>query len=241
MNRETTELIARVVDWADTRLDERQVSRLERYADWLREEAIPAGGLGPKEADRVWDRHIADSLLFAGPFAGGPPANVLDAGTGVGLPGIPLAIMWSETKVTLLDRAGRRTRLVDRACRTLDLKNIEILQSDVDQVTDEYEALTFRSSLRLGDALATTSRLLRIGGVAVFGLTRRAKQPGGTDEALSHGQDIGVDSLPIAVPREVIGEDIWLVRMTRRSMSDASEERRVKRRSGSPNPMTDVP
>ena len=67
-----------------------------------------------------------------------PPDEVLDVGTGVGLPGIPLAILFPETMVTLLDRGGRRVRLLHRAVRVLGLPNVVIAQGDAFAVADEW-------------------------------------------------------------------------------------------------------
>ena len=59
------EIAARAAEYARLDLDSEQEDQLDRYAEWLLNEAIPAGGLGPREGPRIWDRHVADSLLFA--------------------------------------------------------------------------------------------------------------------------------------------------------------------------------
>ncbi|HSQ38228.1 MAG TPA: hypothetical protein VLS92_10090, partial [Acidimicrobiia bacterium] len=59
--RESAELAQRAASWSGRELSPEQLELLTRYADWLRLEAIPAGGLGPREGERVWSRHLADS------------------------------------------------------------------------------------------------------------------------------------------------------------------------------------
>ena len=76
--------------WCGLELSQQQIDALSEYAEWLVAEAIPAGGLGPREASRIWDRHIADSLVFATAWRDVEvPHELLDIGSGVGLPESP--------------------------------------------------------------------------------------------------------------------------------------------------------
>ena len=131
----STEYAQRAAIFAGLGLSEDQIHTLQLYADWLITEAVPAGGLGPREGERLWQRHIGDSLTFAAGWSDVPP-EILDVGTGVGLPGIPLAVLFPDTMVTLLDRGGRRVRLVHRAVRILDLPNVVIAKGDAFSVAD---------------------------------------------------------------------------------------------------------
>ncbi len=117
-----------VAKWAGLDLGGEQEGQLERYAGWLADEALQAGGIGPDEASHVWERHILDSLMFAAGL--GAEEWVLDVGTGVGLPGIPLSIARPETEFLLLDRSGRRVRLIRRIARILGLGNVEVVEAD---------------------------------------------------------------------------------------------------------------
>ena len=108
---------------------------LARFRAFLEQEAIPAGGLGPAEVDRLADRHLHDSLGFSVAWHGEPPPDRLfDIGSGVGLPGIPLAILWPNTEVTLVERSGRRARLLRRSARILGLSGVAVLERDVDDL-----------------------------------------------------------------------------------------------------------
>ena len=126
-------------EWAGTPLTEEQLTKLDLLAIWLVDEAMPAGGLGPREASKVWRRHIADSLAFGVAFKDSePPSEILDVGTGVGLPGIPLALAFPQTSVTLLDRGGRRITLLHRIVGVLELSNVIIEQADIYSVADDH-------------------------------------------------------------------------------------------------------
>jgi len=190
--------------WAGFDLTGSQISRLTEYRQWLLTEGVAAGGIGPNEKDRIDNRHIGDSLLFAAGFAT-PPSEVLDVGSGIGLPGIPLSIMMPETGFTLLDRSGRRVDLMRRVSRVLGLPNIEVIQGDIaDWETADWatrvDGIVSRASL--APELATTifPRLLRPGASAVIGGSWAAPPA-----------VFGFDLLE--VPAMVLDQTVWLLIM----------------------------
>ena len=166
--------VVRVLDWVGSSLESGQWEQLQALAEWLKEEAVGAGGLGPNEPDRIWTRHIADSLAFA--FAwreATPPPRLLDMGSGVGLPGIPLAVLWPETVVTLLDRSGRRVDLARRATRLVKLANIDVQEGEVDRQRPGWEAVVSRAVFPPDEAMRAANTLLAPSGIAVIGLRGR--------------------------------------------------------------------
>jgi 16S rRNA (guanine527-N7)-methyltransferase len=193
-------------------LSDEQIAQLERYADWLETEAIPAGGLGPREADRIWPRHIGDSLAFAVGWPE-PPGELLDMGTGVGLPGIPLAIAFPDTIVTLLDRGGRRIRLLHRAVRMLNLSNVVIAQGDAFSVADEWGGLVFRASIPPPEAIGLANRILEPGATAVLGLSTREEEPERSQDLVSLAAALGLEAEIHRVPRELLDGTSWLLIM----------------------------
>lgn len=209
---DSPELARAAAAWAGHPLDAAHLVRLAQYATWLIDEAIPAGGLGPREADRIWDRHVADSISFAAGWVT-PPVEVLDVGTGVGLPGIPLAILWPETAVTLLDRGGRRIRLLTRAANVLGLDNVHVAQGDVFDVADDWKGIAFRGSVRAPEAVGLASRLLTPDGTAVLGLSRRPEPPDRTRDLVGVGEALGMSMSVTAVPAGVLDGPAWLLIM----------------------------
>ena len=148
-----------------------QWDQLDLLARWLSEEAEAAGGIGPGESDRIWPRHLADSLTFAGGWVDRPPPpRILDVGAGVGLPGIPLAILWPETAITLLDRSGRRFDLARRAVRLLGIDNVEVRLGDVRSEAGEWEGVVFRAVFQPELACRTGQSLVKATGTVVVGL-----------------------------------------------------------------------
>ncbi len=152
-------------------LDPDQVDLMTRFADWLTDEALPAGGIGPNEAASLLDRHLLDSITYLEPIKGLAVPSLLDIGSGAGLPGIPLAITLPETHVLLLDRSGRRCQLAERAVRILGLDNVEIVQGDVRDAVSGWSVVTARASLPAPALLPHLRRIAPTVGI-VGGSTR---------------------------------------------------------------------
>lgn len=81
--------------------------------------------------------HLLDSLAIAPLITG---ERLLDVGSGAGLPGIPLAILYPDRHITLLDSNGKKTRFMQEAKRVLKLDNIEVVQT---RAEDWHPANTF--------------------------------------------------------------------------------------------------
>lgn len=188
-----------------------QRALLDRYRSWLLEEALPAGGIGPEEASRIETRHLADSLAFSTAWKRAPH-QVLDIGSGVGLPGIPLAVLHPEADFELVDRSGRRVDLLERAVRVLGLDNITVTHADIANVSGAYQHVVMRAALPPARAASTIARLLAHGGLAVVGVgEHQAKQEWAEIEQRASAVGLRVELVPITMldsPRS-------LLRMTR--------------------------
>jgi 16S rRNA (guanine527-N7)-methyltransferase len=211
-----------VSTWAQVELGQTQLQQLESYVEWLQGEAIPAGGLGPREGERIWGRHIADSLVFAAGWRGEePPHELLDVGSGVGLPGIPLAIAWPQCRVTLLDRAGRRTRLMLRAIRVLGLENAVVAQGDAFDVADEWHGVVARGAVPAPEFVGLSSKLLDDIGVSVLGLSRRPQRPERASDLVNLAAGLGLHAELVEVPDSVLDAVAWLLIMRRSGVHSA--------------------
>lgn len=155
---------------------EEQRSLLDRFAVWLSTEAVAAGAIGPAEVPRIFDRHIADALMYLAGIGTGC-GTLVDVGSGAGLPGIPLAIATPSCHVTLLDRSSKRSDLARRAARILGLENVEVLTAEADSITDRFEGVVFRASLSIGEATQAFLALGSEDAVGVVGLSRRHERP----------------------------------------------------------------
>ncbi|HEX3785255.1 MAG TPA: 16S rRNA (guanine(527)-N(7))-methyltransferase RsmG [Pseudonocardiaceae bacterium] len=91
----------------------------EQYVDMLTRQGVQRGLIGPREVDRLWDRHVLNSAAVAELI----PANsrVVDVGSGAGLPGIPLAIARPDLSLALLEPMARRIDWLDEVVAELGL------------------------------------------------------------------------------------------------------------------------
>jgi len=112
------------------------VERARRYAEILAGAGVERGLLGPREADRLWDRHILNSAAVAELLGVGD--QIADIGSGAGLPGIPLALARPDLRLTLIEPLLRRS---------------EFLREVVDEVGYD-SAFTFIFSPRRGTEAA---------------------------------------------------------------------------------------
>lgn len=160
--------VGELLDWLGESLDPPRRDLLNNYALWLVEEAMGAGGIGPAEGKRIESRHIAESLSF-GCLLPHTALKVLDIGSGVGLPGIPLAILRPESHFVLLDRSRRRCDLSGRSIRLLGLSNVEVVCEDASFHAHTYDAITMRAALPIDNGLPLLKQILRSNGVAVVG------------------------------------------------------------------------
>lgn len=91
----------------------------QRYADLLVTDGVVRGLIGPREAPRIWDRHLLNSVAIMEMIP--DSVTVLDVGTGAGLPGIPLAIARPDLTVVLVDSLARRTTFLSEVVSSLGL------------------------------------------------------------------------------------------------------------------------
>ncbi|WP_425270697.1 16S rRNA (guanine(527)-N(7))-methyltransferase RsmG [Mycobacterium persicum] len=84
-----------------------RLGRARRYADWLAGCGVERGLLGPREAERVWERHLLNCAVV-GELVN-PGERVVDIGSGAGLPGVPLALARPDLRIILLEPLLRRS------------------------------------------------------------------------------------------------------------------------------------
>ena len=103
-------------------------------------------------------RHLLDSLSIL-PWLQGP--NVLDVGSGAGLPGLPLAITRPDCAFCLLDSNGKRTRFLIQAVAELQLPNVSVVRSRVEdyQPASLFNSVVSRAFATVADMAANAGRL----------------------------------------------------------------------------------
>lgn len=127
--------------------------QIKRYVDILANRGIDWGLLGPRESDRLWDRHVLNSVAVADLVPAG--STVADVGSGAGLPGVPLAILRPDLQVTLIEPLLRRSEFLDGVVAELGLVDrVTVERTRAEEHQGSYDVVTSR-------ALAPLPRLVR--------------------------------------------------------------------------------
>lgn len=100
------------------------------YVERLAGDGITRGLIGPREGERLWDRHLLNSAAMTELLPA--DARVVDVGTGAGLPGIPMAIRRPDLRVDLVEPMLRRTTFLDEVVGELALEHVRVLRGRAD-------------------------------------------------------------------------------------------------------------
>ena len=141
-----------------------EAGRIRQYVDILSTKGVAYGLLGPREADRVWERHILNSAVLAGLIARG--SAVIDVGSGAGLPGIPVALLRSDLQVTLLEPLLRRFTFLVEAVNDLELTaRVAVVRDRAENHSERYDVVVARAVAPLDRLIDSCDRLRRPGGI----------------------------------------------------------------------------
>ena len=156
---------------ADVVPDATQRERMVRYAALLSSAGVERGLIGPREVPRLWDRHLLNCAV-AVPLVPAD-ADVIDVGSGVGLPGIVWAIARSDLRVTCLEPLQRRATFLEEVVTELDLTDrVHVVRARAEDIVRGRGPVTsLRAQVVTARAVAPLERLA--------GWTVPLVQPGG--------------------------------------------------------------
>ena len=106
-------------------ISDQQLQQLEQLGALYKEWNQKINVISRKDIDNVYKHHILHAMAIAKLIRFVPTANVLDLGTGGGLPGIPLAILFPETHFHCVDGTGKKIKVVEEISGSLGLKNVQ--------------------------------------------------------------------------------------------------------------------
>ena len=145
----------------------------QRYAEVLAGAGVERGLLGPREVDRLWDRHLLNSAAVSELLD--PGERIVDIGSGAGLPGLPLAIARPDLEVVLLEPLLRRSDFLREVVAELGLP-VDVVRGRAEEPwvreqIGEKDAAVSRAVAALDKLTTWSMPLLRTGGrmVAIKG------------------------------------------------------------------------
>jgi 16S rRNA (guanine527-N7)-methyltransferase len=139
--------------------------KARRYVELLATDGVTRGLIGPRETSRLWDRHLLNCALVAEllPERG----ELVDIGSGAGLPGIVLAMLRPSLRVILLEPLLRRSVFLEECVSALDLPNATVLRARAEEKAAariEADVATARAVAPLDRLVGWAAGLLRPGG-----------------------------------------------------------------------------
>lgn len=140
---------------------------VERYAALLADEGVLRGLIGPREVDRLWDRHLVNCALLA-PLVPAD-ARLADLGSGAGLPGLVVALARPDVRVTLIEPMARRTAFLEEAVEQLGLETVEVVRGRAEEWDrpGRFDVVTARALAPLPKLLRWALPLVRPGGAVL--------------------------------------------------------------------------
>jgi 16S rRNA (guanine527-N7)-methyltransferase len=116
-----------------------ELARAVAYAEILATRGVEWGVIGPREVPRLWDRHLMNCAVVADLVEPGY-GTLADVGSGAGLPGVVLALVLPEVRVTLIEPLERRARFLTECISELELMNASVLRGRAEDVTGQVAA-----------------------------------------------------------------------------------------------------
>lgn len=152
------------------------MERLQRFQELLATDGVAWGLIGPREVDRLWERHIDNCAAVTEDAQCLPPgASVLDVGSGAGLPGLVWAIIRPDLDLTLVEPLERRVRFLEQAVATLDV-SVRVVRGRVQDVDLTAQRVTARAVAALDRLLPWLAPHVAPGGRMVLLKGQRAQQ-----------------------------------------------------------------
>lgn len=174
-----------------------EIESLGRYLALLLDANTRMNLTAIRDAEEAWEKHVLDALTLVPVLAdlateGGAVPEIIDVGSGGGIPGLVLACVMPGARFTLLDATGKKCDFLRDAARTLGLGNVEVLHDRAEKVGQDrgaktgtgrvggrrgrYDAVVSRAVGRMAMLLELTVPLARVGGLVVLTKGQKADE-----------------------------------------------------------------
>ena len=141
-----------------------QEGAIRAYAEFLTTAGIERGLIGPREGERIWERHIFNCLPVTQLLPQG--ASLFDIGSGAGLPGIVIALARPDLKVTLIEPLERRVEFLNEAVAAIAAGGfeIEVIRGRAQDVKKSADFVTARAVAPMEKLKKMSWHMVKTGG-----------------------------------------------------------------------------
>ncbi|MCQ2319477.1 MAG: 16S rRNA (guanine(527)-N(7))-methyltransferase RsmG [Bacteroidales bacterium] len=143
-------------------LNETQLSQYKQLAPLYEDWNSKINLISRKDMENFYEHHVLHSLAIAKYFDLLPGMKVMDIGTGGGFPGIPLAIMYPQTKFLLVDSIGKKIKVVQDVKEKLGLENVTAVNDRAENIKEKFDVIVSRAVTQLPDFVKWCNGKLRI-------------------------------------------------------------------------------
>lgn len=176
---------------------------LDRYVAILRGKGLEWGLLGPREGDKLWSRHVSNSLSLVDLIGQG--LDLADVGSGAGLPGVALAIVRPDLAVTLLEPLLRRVTFLQETIEELELSNVVVDRLRAEDCDEQFDVVTARAVAPLEKLLRWTTPLFYPTGVLLALKGSSAEREVADSSSLLKRSGLRADILEVRASADVEG------------------------------------
>lgn len=141
-----------------TEEQQKQLSALyELYADWNSKINV----ISRKDIGNLYEHHVLHSLGIAKVINFRPGSEVMDLGTGGGFPGIPLAIIFPDTRFKLVDSIGKKLKVAAGVAQSIGLKNVSVCHERAEDEKGRFDFVVSRAVMPLPDLMKIIGKNIR--------------------------------------------------------------------------------
>ena len=141
-----------------TDLTVKQESQLAALQDFYTDWNSKINLISRKDIGNLYEKHVLHSLGIAKVIRFTAGTTVMDAGTGGGFPGIPLAIMFPEVQFLLIDSIGKKIKVAENIARQTGLENVECCHARVEDEKRRFNYIVSRAVMTLSDLMKITRK-----------------------------------------------------------------------------------
>jgi 16S rRNA (guanine527-N7)-methyltransferase len=143
-------------------LTEKQIQQFTALYPLYEEWNAKINVVSRKDFEHLYEHHILHSLAIAKVMKFKAGSDVVDLGTGGGFPGIPLAILFPDTKFTLVDSIGKKILVVNEVAQGIGLTNVKGIHGRIEDVKNQkFDFVISRAVAQLSELLRWSRKLLK--------------------------------------------------------------------------------